>query len=187
MLCFLCGTNWTCKYFVDESNWSVSLLVPTENCPAPLIWHSPVPKLASKYTFKGRTSGQCPGVFHIRDIFFSMALGLTQPLTEISTRNISWGVKAAGAYGWQPYHFHVPIVLKSGSLNLLEPSGLVQACNGIALPLRSVGWYFRIELLTGRISLVIAIGSYWSQNSSNWHLHKSVFYRRCLSLSLLLT
>jgi hypothetical protein len=29
----------------------------------------------------------------------------------------------------------VPIVLKSGSLNLLEPTGLVQAFNGIALPL----------------------------------------------------
>jgi hypothetical protein len=28
----------------------------------------------------------------------------------------------------------VPIVLKSGSLNLLEPSGPVQACNGIVLP-----------------------------------------------------
>jgi hypothetical protein len=28
----------------------------------------------------------------------------------------------------------VPIVLKSGSLNLLEPSGPVQACNGTALP-----------------------------------------------------
>jgi len=26
-----------------------------------------------------------------------MVLGLTQPLTEISTRNISWGVNAAGA------------------------------------------------------------------------------------------
>jgi hypothetical protein len=26
----------------------------------------------------------------------------------------------------------VPIVLKYGSLNLLEPSGTVQACNGIA-------------------------------------------------------
>jgi len=26
-----------------------------------------------------------------------MALGLTQPLTEMSTRNISWGVKAAVA------------------------------------------------------------------------------------------
>jgi hypothetical protein len=29
----------------------------------------------------------------------------------------------------------VPIVLKSGSLKLLEPSEPVQACNGIALPL----------------------------------------------------
>jgi hypothetical protein len=29
----------------------------------------------------------------------------------------------------------VPIVLKSGSLNLLEPLRPVQACNGIALPL----------------------------------------------------
>ena len=64
-----------------------------------------------------------------------MGLGSTQPLTEMSTRNISWGIKAAGAYGWQPYHLHVPNVLKSGSLNLLEPSGPVQACNGIALPL----------------------------------------------------
>jgi len=29
----------------------------------------------------------------------------------------------------------VPIVFKSGSLSLLEPSRSVQACNGIALPL----------------------------------------------------
>ena len=28
----------------------------------------------------------------------------------------------------------MPIVLKSGSLNLLEPSGPVQTCSGIALP-----------------------------------------------------
>ena len=64
-----------------------------------------------------------------------MALGLTQPLTEMSTRNISWGVKVAGAYCRQPYHHQVPIVWKSGSLYLLEPSGSVQACNGTALPL----------------------------------------------------
>jgi hypothetical protein len=37
------------------------------------------------------------------------------------------GVKAAGAYGWQPCHLHVPTVLKSGSLNLLEPPGALQA------------------------------------------------------------
>ena len=58
----------------------------------------------------------------------------TQLLTEISTKNISWGVKAAGAYSWQPYHLHVLIVLKYGSLNLLEPFGSLQACHGIALP-----------------------------------------------------
>jgi hypothetical protein len=61
-----------------------------------------------------------------------MTLGLTQPLTQMSTRNISWWVKAAGAYGWHPYHLHVPNVFKSGKLNLIEPSGPVQACNGIA-------------------------------------------------------
>ena len=33
------------------------------------------------------------------------------------------GVKVAGAWGWQTYHFHVPNVMKSGSLNLLEPPG----------------------------------------------------------------
>jgi len=69
-----------------------------------------------------------------------MALELTQPLTEMSTRNISWGVKAAGVWGWQSYHLHVPIFLKSGSLNLLEPSGRLQAYNGIALRLHYFVW-----------------------------------------------
>jgi len=52
-----------------------------------------------------------------------MALGLTQP-----------GGKGSRCVGLTTLHLHVPIVLKSGSLNLLEPSGPVQACNGIALP-----------------------------------------------------
>jgi hypothetical protein len=72
------------------------------------------------------------GIFHWHNPSGrTMVLGLTQLLTEMSTTYISWWVKAAGAYGWQPYNLHVPIVLKSGSLNLLEPSGPVQACNGI--------------------------------------------------------
>jgi len=62
----------------------------------------------------------------------TMALASTQPLAAMSTRSIFWWVKAAGAYGWLPCHRHVPIVEESGSLNLLEPSGPVQACNGIA-------------------------------------------------------
>jgi hypothetical protein len=45
----------------------------------------------------------------------------------MSTRNISWRIKATNAYGWQPYHPHVPTVWKCGSLNLLEPSRPVQA------------------------------------------------------------
>jgi len=60
-----------------------------------------------------------------------VALGSTQSLTEIST-STSLGVKAACAYGWQPCHFHVPTVWKSGSLNLLKSSGHVQACTGMA-------------------------------------------------------
>jgi hypothetical protein len=48
------------------------------------------------------------------------------------------GSKAGGAKGRQPYHFHKRTVLKSGSLSLLETSGPVQACNGIALLLPSV-------------------------------------------------
>ena len=42
------------------------------------------------------------------------------------------GVKA-GTLGWQPYHLYAPIFLKSGSLNLLELSGSVQACTWVAL------------------------------------------------------
>ena len=62
-----------------------------------------------------------------------MALGLTQPLTENSKKEYFLGLKVAGGYGWQPFHLHVAIVLKTGSLNLLEPSGPAQACNGVAL------------------------------------------------------
>jgi hypothetical protein len=38
------------------------------------------------------------GIFHWHNPYGrTMALGLTQPLTEMSTKNISWVVKAAGA------------------------------------------------------------------------------------------
>jgi hypothetical protein len=42
----------------------------------------------------------------------TMTLGSIQPPSEMSAKNIYWveGVNAAGAWGWQPYHVHVPIV-----------------------------------------------------------------------------
>jgi len=43
------------------------------------------------------------------------------------------GVKGAGAWGWQPHHLHVPNVMKSGILHLLEPSGPHRACYGSPL------------------------------------------------------
>jgi hypothetical protein len=39
-------------------------------------------------------------------------------------------VKAGGAYCWQLYYLHMPIVWKSGSLNLLKTSETVQGLNG---------------------------------------------------------
>ena len=94
------------------------------------LWHC-----ATSRKVAGSIPDDVIGIFHWHNPSGgTMALGLTQPLTEMSTRNISWRVKAAGAWGWQPYHLHVPNVLRSGSLNLLEPSRPVQACNGIALP-----------------------------------------------------
>jgi len=62
-----------------------------------------------------------------------MGLGLTQLLTEMSTRNISWGDKGGRCVGLTTLAPSCAVVTKSGSLNLLEPSGPVQACNGIAL------------------------------------------------------
>ena len=60
-----------------------------------------------------------------------MGLGLTQPLTEMSIGMFPWG-KGGRC-------IHVPTVLKSGSLNLLEPSGPVLACNGIVfLPFTNI-------------------------------------------------
>ena len=50
-----------------------------------------------------------------------MALGSTQPLTEMRTRSASWGYKATGARmtNVQP---SCAVVTQSGNLNFLEPS-----------------------------------------------------------------
>jgi len=62
-----------------------------------------------------------------------MTLGSTQTLIEMSTRRISCGYK-------RPLHkadnlsTSCAVVMKSGNLQFLEPSGPLQACNGTALP-----------------------------------------------------
>jgi len=59
-----------------------------------------------------KTVGSIPdgviGIFHWHNpSSYTMALGSTQPLKKMSTRNISWVVKAANSYSSQPYHLHV--------------------------------------------------------------------------------
>ena len=77
-------------------------------------------------------------------------LASTLPLTEKSTRNISCEVNVAGSYSWQTYHLHVSIVWKSGSLNLLQPSGPAQTCTGIGLQ----NWKYTVTQHTTRNFMV---------------------------------
>jgi len=63
-----------------------------------------------------------------------MALGLTQPLTEMCTRNISWGGKG----GWC-----IRLTLPPSCVDYIEiwepqPLGTLMACNGTALPFNDV-------------------------------------------------
>ena len=60
--------------------------------------------------------------------------GSTRHLTKMNIRNFSCGGKGDGCVRLTTLPLHVPIVVKFGSLNLLEPSGPVQGCNGIAIP-----------------------------------------------------
>ena len=112
-------------------------------------WNSRLRHCATSRKVAGSIPDGVIGIFHRHNPSGrTIALGSTQPLTGMSTRNISWGVKTAGAYGWQPYHLHVQIFLKFESLKLLEPSGPVQSCNGIALPFKITCHHaFRISTL----------------------------------------
>jgi hypothetical protein len=104
-------------------------------------WRSWLRQCATSRKVAGSIPDGVTGIFHwYNPSYRTMALGLTQPITEISAGNNSWGVKAAGAYSW-PYRLRVLIVLKSEGLNFLEPVPVqspyksVQACTGIVLPL----------------------------------------------------
>jgi len=61
-------------------------------------WRSFVEALRHKSEGRGSIPNGVIGIFHRHDPSGrTMALGSTQPLRGMSTRNISWGVKGAGA------------------------------------------------------------------------------------------
>jgi hypothetical protein len=61
----------------------------------------------------------------------NMALGLNQPLTEMSTKNISLRVKATSTKGWQPYHHPVLLSWNLGTLNSWNPLGHSRPTTGM--------------------------------------------------------
>ena len=95
----------------------------------------------------------------------------------------SWYV---GLTSWQPYHLHVPIVLKSGSLNLLEPLGPVHACNGIALPFTYyiLLYYLNNEFTLDSLSYFFLRGGgalSYKKNSTVFFLKNSYKWNKCHS------
>jgi hypothetical protein len=61
-------------------------------------WRSSLRRCATSRKVAGSIPDGVIGIFHCHNPSGrTMALELTQPLRETSTRNISWGVKAAGA------------------------------------------------------------------------------------------
>jgi hypothetical protein len=60
-------------------------------------WHSLLRHCATNRQVAGSIPDGAIGIFHWHNPSGrTMALGWTQPLNEMSTRNHSWGVKAAG-------------------------------------------------------------------------------------------
>ena len=62
-----------------------------------------------------------------------MALGSTQPLTEMSTRSISWEGKGGRCVRLTTLPPSCAIDTKPGNLNFLEPSGPLSASSGTDL------------------------------------------------------
>jgi len=60
-------------------------------------WRSWLRHSATSRKVAGSIPDGVTGIFHWHPSVRTMALGLTQPVTEMSTRNISWRVKTAGA------------------------------------------------------------------------------------------
>jgi hypothetical protein len=93
----------------------------------------------------GMSGGSIPdcviGIFHWHNPSVrTMALGLTQHLQEMNTRCISWGVKAAGAWGWQHYHHPVPLSWNLGASTSWNPHGLSRP-----LPLWCIGALYSLQ------------------------------------------
>jgi hypothetical protein len=75
--------------------------------------------------------------------------------------------------------------LKSGSLNLLEPSGPVEACNGIALPFNREGITEHWKLFGSSREEATETSVECLQPATDSFFHVDVCYKSLVSLMLL--
>jgi len=109
-----------------------------------------------------------------------MALGSIQPLTEMSTRSISWGWRRPVRKG-DNLLSSCAVVMKSGNLNFLEPSGPVQVCNGTLLPLLLLLLYVYVYMKSHIIFIAVCIDYFYDAITK-----QILFYFIVLVLLLLL-
>jgi hypothetical protein len=88
---------------------------------------------------RGAIPNEDIGIFHWLNPFGrTMAMCLTKPLTTMSTIHITRWCKGSRLVRLTTLPLYLPIVLKFGSLNLLEFAGPFQVCTGIAFALHSL-------------------------------------------------
>jgi len=85
----------------------------------------------------------------------SMALGSTQPLTEMCTRSISWGLRrpVRKADNLPP---SCAVVMKFGNLNFLEPSGHLGPVMGM-IYLFIQKYYYFLQLSCHSMAVVLTL------------------------------
>jgi hypothetical protein len=113
-------------------------------------WRSWLRHCATNRKVAGSIPDGVSGFFSI-DIILSV-LGSTQPLTEMSTRNISWGVNA---YGWQPTTFKCRLSRNLGASTSWNPVGLSRPVMGLLYLL----FFFYLTLLWGTFSICPAVNT----------------------------
>ena len=95
-------------------------------------WRSKLRHCASSRKVTGSIPDCITKIFHWHKTFDStMAVGLTQRVTEMNTTNISCVVKAAGVWGWRSYPFMCPLSLNLGASTSWKPQGLSRALVGL--------------------------------------------------------
>jgi hypothetical protein len=107
------------------------------------LWRSFLRDCATSRKVAGSFSKDVMGIFHwLIPSGRTVALGSTQPLTEMRTRNISWRGKRSRCVGLTTLPPSCADFLAIGSLCLLERWGPVQACTGTALPVGMSSYCF---------------------------------------------